>query len=245
MGWSLLLNDDLWLTRLTVLTGMYPGAAHLERGDGESAYAWHGRYHRALASVSLMAQQHVDGSRPYMRMYGEFQDGRFIAHTPLRLPAPYGLVAEAVAYAAEIGMPDPAKDGSLMFENAPSSADANFRLIVKAVAEARGTAIKRAEYMQRLAVVLETEYRPRAVAPNPKTPLTACEQPPFVEQHREARERVVRILRRRCGHMSAALAQAHHRIDMLEAQVAELKRENAELRRREPGVASGGCPALW
>ena len=96
---SQLLNDDLWLTRITVLTSLYPGAAHLERGAEESAYAWHRRYRRALVSASLMAEQNMRGDMPYMRMHGEFQSARFIAHTPLRLPAPYGLIAEVVRYA--------------------------------------------------------------------------------------------------------------------------------------------------
>lgn len=225
---SQLLNDDLWLTRITVLTSLYPGAAHLERGAEESAYAWHRRYRRALVSASLMAEQNMRGDMPYMRMHGEFQSARFIAHTPLRLPAPYGLIAEVVRYAAEIGMPDPAKDGSLMFENAPSGADMNFRYVVRKVADARADAVKN-KTVQRLATVLETEYRPRVAQLEPNTQGTSTDAL-ATAAHREARERVVRILRRRCGHMSAALAHAHDRIAMLEARVAELTLENAQLR---------------
>ena len=63
----LLSNEDMWLTRLTLLLNLFPGAAHLERGDDEqTAHAWYWRCRRALISASTMAQQHRSGMMPYM-----------------------------------------------------------------------------------------------------------------------------------------------------------------------------------
>ena len=38
-----LLDDELWLDKLTVLANLYPGLAHLEQGGGESVFSEHAR----------------------------------------------------------------------------------------------------------------------------------------------------------------------------------------------------------
>ena len=125
-----LLDDELWLDKLTVLANLYPGLAHLEQGGGESVFSWYMRWRRGISDAEHMARAHVNGERPYMRMYGTFQDGVFIPHTPLRLPATYGLIVETMHYCARSGKADPAYDAALMF-NAPEGADSSFSVCLR------------------------------------------------------------------------------------------------------------------
>lgn len=87
LRWSLLNMDDMWLSRLVALMGLYTGIAYLERGESESAFHYYARCRSALESVESMARRHMKNQMPYMFVHGTFQDQQFVPLTPLRLPA--------------------------------------------------------------------------------------------------------------------------------------------------------------
>ena len=241
-----LLVDDLWLNKISALAVLYPGIAHLERGEEERAFAWYMRWCRALASSERMARAHAKGEMPYMKMYGTFVDGQFVPSTPLRLPAPQGLVAELITYAVRLGKADRRQDAALMFENAPPNMDSSFGRIVEKSDEAVKRGVAAPAHLRRLVVFLETVYQPTTLVP--ASPLTSSTHSEVCElsmalaaeqAHSEVRERVLSNVRRRLKHTKEELKRAHERIAELEVEnatlrlrVAELESENRDLKRQ-------------
>ena len=242
-----LLNDEVWLARVTVLASLYLGTAHLERGADEAAFHWYARWHRALASAERMARAHVNGDRPYMQMYGTFVDGVFVSSTPLRLPAPYGLVAEVMDYVSRLGKVDAAMDGALLFKGADAHlAASNFSAIHRRVKEARRRGVTLEKHLRKFVVLLETVYVPTSLASaSPATTVAAgssSDAGPYMgelQAHSEARERVLSVVRHRLTRTQQELARAYARIAELEVEnlqlrqrIAELEGENRDLKRQ-------------
>lgn len=59
LQWSLVNLDDVWLSRLTSLTGLYSGLAGLECRDDESSFEYYAQCRRALQSAEPMARRHM------------------------------------------------------------------------------------------------------------------------------------------------------------------------------------------
>ena len=70
----LIANDDFWQMRLATFAALYPGLAHLDRGEDEMAFHWYARWRQGLASAEAMALEHHAGRCPYMRVFGSFND---------------------------------------------------------------------------------------------------------------------------------------------------------------------------
>ena len=206
-----LLAEEIWLDKVTSLTLLYSGLAHLEQGADESPFAWYARCRRGVASGERMALAHARGEMPYLRMYGSFVDGIFTPSTPLRFPAPYGLIAEVVAYAARLGKLDAAMDGALMFASRPPNVDERFRAISRLVATAKSHGVAAPSNLRRLIEILEKVYTPsRAMVDSPATLAVSSsamhELESAQQSHSEVRERVIRTLRLR-------LSRNQHELD--------------------------------
>ena len=50
-------NDDFWQLRLATFAALYPGLAHLDRGENETAFHWYGRWRQGLVSAEAMASR--------------------------------------------------------------------------------------------------------------------------------------------------------------------------------------------
>ena len=110
-----------------------------------------------------MALDHYHNRSPYMRIFGSFDDSTYVAHTPLRLPATQGLIAEVMAYVKRIGMPHAAKDAAIMFVNAPANADRQFQSIELKVSKVRAAGISQPSKVRNLIGTLEQVYAPTSV----------------------------------------------------------------------------------
>ena len=78
-GWRVLMRDrDVWLNKLTVLVMQYPALENIDQGSYETAFDWYWRLRHAVGSSEALAQRHVRGELPFLRLHGTVVGTRFV-----------------------------------------------------------------------------------------------------------------------------------------------------------------------
>jgi hypothetical protein len=67
---AMMMSDELWLDRLTLLSLSNPVLADLDRGAEETAYAWYVRCHAAVDDGHTLARRHKESGIAYLQLYG-------------------------------------------------------------------------------------------------------------------------------------------------------------------------------